>query len=84
MPFRHQLAFHVLRDASVVPALQTLVGFAANGYSDGVGPLSPFVYWWREGELRQLSHADADGALRVEVDAEFGAVLEELLGPEEG
>ncbi|MDQ1645751.1 MAG: hypothetical protein QOJ50_1935 [Cryptosporangiaceae bacterium] len=79
MPFRHQLAFHVPRDASAVPALQSLAGFAANGYEDGVGALSPFVYWWQDGRLQQLSRADEDGALRVEVDGEFGSVLGRLL-----
>jgi hypothetical protein len=80
MPFRHQLAFHVPRDASVVPALRSLIGFAASSYADGVGALSPFVYWWRDGRLRQLSHADAQGALRVTIDPEFSVVLEELAG----
>jgi hypothetical protein len=80
MPFRHQLAFHVPQDASTLPALQSLVTFAANGYDDGVGALSPFVYWWRDGRLHQLSRADPDGLLRVEVDGDFAAALHELLG----
>jgi hypothetical protein len=83
MPFRHQLAFHVPRDSTAIAALQSLVTFAANGYDDGVGALSPFVYWWREGRLHQLSRANEEGALRVEVDAEFGAVLQELLDGEQ-
>jgi hypothetical protein len=79
MPFRHQLAFHVPKDSSAISALQSLAGFAANGYEDGVGALSPFVYWWHDGQLQQLSRADAEGGLRVEVDGEFGAVLSRLL-----
>lgn len=80
MPFRHQLAFHVPHDGTTIAALQSLVTFAANGYDDGVGALSPFVYWWRDGRLHQLSRADPDGLLRVEVDGDFAAALHELLG----
>jgi hypothetical protein len=81
VPNRHQLAFHVIGDLTVVPSLQAMVGFAADGYSDGVGAVSPFVFWWRAGELAQLSFADDDGRLRVEVSAEFAAVLEAVEGP---
>jgi hypothetical protein len=80
VPNRHQLAFHVVRDSSVVPSLQAMVGFAANGFSDGVGAVSPFAYWWRAGQITQLSFGDDDGRLRVEIGPEFAAVLESVGG----
>lgn len=76
VPNRHQLAFHVIRDASVVPSLQMMARFAAMGFSDGVGAISPYVFWRRAGELTQLSFGDDDGRLQIRVGPEFGAVLE--------
>ena len=66
MPYRHQLAFHVIDDPQV--ALQTLMvmpQFAIHGFSDGAGPLSPHTYWWRDGELHQLTAIDEDGRLAL-------------------
>ncbi|MCF3963484.1 DUF1444 domain-containing protein [Streptomyces fuscigenes] len=80
MPFRHQLAFHVIRDAGVLPSLTGMAAFAASGYEDTPGAISPYVYWWRGGTIRQLSERDEDGGgLRVVVDGEFQEVLERLV-----
>ncbi|MGW1974052.1 hypothetical protein [Streptomyces sp. NPDC001889] len=81
MPFRHQLAFHVIRDAGVIPALNAMAGFAASGFVDTPGAITPYVYWWREGTLTQLSDRDEDGdGLRIVVGEEFQELLERLLG----
>ncbi|GLF97819.1 hypothetical protein [Streptomyces yaizuensis] len=81
VPFRHQLAFHVIRDASVVPALNAMASFAATGYVDAPGAISPCVYWWHGGRLTGLSARDEDGeGLRIVVGEEFQAVLERLVG----
>ncbi|MFJ8228641.1 hypothetical protein ACIQ9E_01595 [Streptomyces sp. NPDC094448] len=61
-PFRHRLAFHVIRDAGLIPALNAMTSFAASGYADTPGAISPYVYWWRGGTLTQLSDHDRDGA----------------------
>lgn len=74
-PFRHQLAFHVIRDPSVIPAIESMAVFAASGFGDGVGPVSPFLFWSHQGRLQQLSHSTHDGGLRIEVDHEFAEVL---------
>lgn len=78
VPFRHQLAFHPIQDSGVVGALQTLAGFAATGYTDGVGALSPFVYWWRRGRLTQLSFLTDDHRIEIHVGDEFGDLLNRL------
>ncbi|ANW17551.1 hypothetical protein [Streptomyces clavuligerus] len=81
VPFRHQLAFHAIRDATVVPALNAMAAFAAAGYTDAPGAISPCVYWWREGRMTRLSDRDEAGqGLRITVDEEFQAVLERLVG----
>ncbi|MER8003515.1 hypothetical protein [Streptomyces sp. NPDC095613] len=83
MPFRHQLAFHVIRDTTMIPSLNAMASFAASGYEDTPGAISPYVYWWRGGSLTQLSDEDEDGdGLRIVVGEEFQELLERLV--EEG
>jgi hypothetical protein len=78
VPFRHQLAFHVIRDAGVLPMIESMAVFAASGFSDGIGPVSPFLYWSHGGRLTQLSYPAEDGGLRIDVDEEFAEVLDRL------
>ncbi|GAA2246221.1 hypothetical protein GCM10010232_36720 [Streptomyces amakusaensis] len=81
IPFRHQLAFHVIKDAGAIPALNAMAAFAATGYVDTPGAISPFVYWWREGTLTQLSAREEDGeGLRIVVGDDFQELLERLRG----
>lgn len=84
VPTRHQLAFHVLNDATVLPVLPAMAKFALAGFDDGVGPVSPHLYWHHNGQLQPLSRLDEDGSLRIEVDGRFAAVLEQLTGDDEG
>ncbi|MFF0434489.1 hypothetical protein ACFYU9_19930 [Streptomyces sp. NPDC004327] len=80
MPFRHQLAFHPIRDTTIVPALGAMASFAASGYEDTPGAISPYVFWWRGGTLTQLSeHGEEDGQLRIVVGDEFQELLERLI-----
>ncbi|MFE0422523.1 hypothetical protein [Streptomyces sp. NPDC058953] len=84
-PFRHQLAFHVIRDAGLIPALNAMTSFAASGFADTPGAISPYVYWWRDGTLTQLSDHDEDGeGLRIVVGEEFQELLERLVGDDDG
>jgi hypothetical protein len=76
-PFRHQLAFHVVRDATAIPSLNVMAAFARAGFDDAPGPVSPDVFWWRDGTLEQLTVNDADG-IRIEVVPELTEVLDEL------
>jgi hypothetical protein len=73
-PFRHQIAFHAIRDATAVPAINGLALFARLGYDDSPGPVSPHVFWWRQGELRRITEAGPDG-IQVQVDSDLAAVL---------
>ncbi|MER6997102.1 hypothetical protein [Streptomyces sp. NPDC000410] len=83
LPFRHQLAFHVIRDAGVIPSLNAMAAFAASGYEDTPGAITPYVYWWRAGTLTQLSDRDADGeGLRIVVGEDFQELLERLVEDE--
>lgn len=79
-PLRHQLAFHPVDDAHAAAALNALAGFAASGYGEGAGALTPFVYWWKDGSLEQLSFAEDDGRLSLIISPAFAEVLERLGG----
>ncbi|MFE5628681.1 hypothetical protein ACFQ69_33480 [Streptomyces sp. NPDC056470] len=80
LPFRHQLAFHPIRDTTIVPALGAMASFAASGYEDTPGAISPYVFWWRGGRLTQLSdHDEEGGELRIVVGEDFHELLEHLI-----
>ncbi|MQY15533.1 hypothetical protein SRB5_57150 [Streptomyces sp. RB5] len=83
MPFRHQLVFHPIEDISVIASLGGIARYAAAGHEDAVGPVSPHLFWWRAGELVQLSELD-EGTLTVTVGADFQDVLERLAEQAEG
>lgn len=77
-PFWHQLAFVPVQDRSALASLPVLVSFAAKGYDEGVGAISPFVFWWRAGRLTQLSFAAEDGELVVRPDEDLLDLFEAL------
>lgn len=75
VPFRHQLAFAVCSDrTAVLDGLQLLPLFAGSGHSDGVGPLSPHVYHWLDGEVTQVSR-HVDGGIEVRPGPLLDAML---------
>jgi hypothetical protein len=59
--------------------LEALVPFAAKGFADGVGAVSPFVFWWRDGVLTQVSVLTEAGGWAVDDTGAFGALLDRLL-----
>lgn len=76
VPFRHQVAWSVVQPGRpAVLALNNLFGFAAAGFSDAPGPVSPHVYWVHEGHWRQLTRVDEDGLGRIEVDEDLARAL---------
>lgn len=77
-PFWHQLAFVPVQDRSALASLPVLAGFAAKGYDEGVGAISPFVFWWRDGRLTQVSFPAEDGELVVRPDEDLLDVFEAL------
>lgn len=79
MPFRHQVAVHEIRDASVVPSLNAMIGFARSGFEEGAAPLTPHVFWWRAGSFEQLTQHH-DGGTAVNVGSDFQSVLEHVCG----
>jgi hypothetical protein len=78
VPTRHLVVFHPVEGVDVLDAIQRLTGLTASMFNDAPGGVSPFVYWWRDGELTQLSGFDDQGRLQVVVGDELTAVLNEL------
>ncbi|MGI3780462.1 MAG: hypothetical protein ACRYG2_06750, partial [Janthinobacterium lividum] len=74
VPFRHQIAYRVVDGPESLPAIGRLAQFAAAGHADAVGPLSPHVYWVREGRWRQLTSLE-DDTIRISIDDEVSAAL---------
>lgn len=79
IPNRHQVAWHVIEDSSVIGAVSGMARFAAAGYTNSPGPLSPHVFWWNGTGYEQLTHVSDGGALQVRVDPAFQAVLESVM-----
>ena len=79
VPYRHQLAFSPVQGESLLAALEALVPFAAKGFADGVGEVSPFVFWWHDGTLTQVSVLTEAGGWAVDDTGAFGALLDRLL-----
>lgn len=77
VPNRHQVAWHVVRDMSVVGALNAMARFTALGYEGAVGALSPHVYWWDGSRYEQLTRVH-DGRIAIHPTERFLAVLEQL------
>lgn len=78
IPFRHQVVLHPIDSRAVVPAIQRLADFTYAGFTEGVGSVSPYLYWWRDGALRRLTFPGEDGGLVVRCDEEFTGVLNSL------
>lgn len=76
LPYRHQLAFHVIDDPErALKTLTVLPQFAVHGFNDGTGPLSPHTYWWRDGELHQLTTVEDGGRIALTLGPELEALL---------
>jgi hypothetical protein len=78
VPTRHHLGFHVICDAAAVPMIEAMAHFAASLYSDGVGSVSPLLYWMRGGRLEPISRLEDDGTVAIDVCPELVDVLERL------
>lgn len=78
VPHRHLLVLHVVEDASVVTAMQSMVRVALAGL-DAPGPVSPFVYYRDPaGILQQVSQIGEDGSVQISVTGAFADAMNGL------
>jgi hypothetical protein len=82
VPNRHQLAFHRPEDGSFIRAIEGLARFTVDNYADGVGGISPHLFWRppRGGMLQQLTEIEGPGHVAVRIDGEFAEIVQRLLG----
>lgn len=82
VPNRHQLTFHRPEDGSLIRAIEGLTRFTIDNYADGVGGVSPHVFWRppHGGRLQQLTEIEGSGRVAVRIDGEFAEVVQRLLG----
>ncbi|WP_147525126.1 hypothetical protein [Cellulomonas timonensis] len=74
VPNRTLIIVHPLEGLSVIEAMRTLIGMAAN-QSSGPGGLRENVFFWRDGGLEQVPRRSEDGGVTVAATGAFGEVL---------
>jgi hypothetical protein len=67
MPVRDMLLVHVLRDQTVVAALDLMVSVATHAFGSQPGPVSPHVYYVADDRWHQVTD-HSSGEVRVQVD----------------
>jgi hypothetical protein len=76
-PVRDLLLVHVLRDRTVVPAMDLMVTVTAQSYAEHPGPISPHVYYVADGRWQQVTQ-NVDGAIRIVVDGPMADAVHRL------
>ncbi|GGF46071.1 hypothetical protein GCM10011519_19950 [Marmoricola endophyticus] len=74
---RNQVAFHPWRgDDAWATVFSGLLRWAELGFSDGAGPVSPELYWWRPSGIEQLSRRNDVGEVSVELSGDLAELIE--------
>ena len=81
IPNRHQAAWHMISDATVIPAVQAMAHFARLGHADAPSPISPHVFWWNGSGYEQLTQVD-DETLSIHASPAFTDVLNAVVRDE--
>lgn len=76
-PSAYQLAYHPIAGDGMLDVLKDLVLVTTARYEAGPAPLSPNVYWWREGALVPLT-VPAGGSLDFRPPQDFLALASRL------
>jgi hypothetical protein len=82
MPHWRTVAVRPLTGPSAAALLSIghVARFAEMSFADERGQISPYAYWWRDGQWTQLSQAGPGGGTTVVVPGELSRVLEQLPG----
>ena len=71
----HLLGYRVIDGPDAALGLNHLFSLAIRSYGEAPGPLSPHVYWVRDGEWHQVTRFDREGRPCVDVSAELAEAL---------
>ena len=78
VPNRHVVAWHVVRDASVLPSINALADFAWHHFATAPYPVQPGLLWWdgtTDGHLDLVVERGADGAATMRPSPGFADAL---------
>jgi hypothetical protein len=78
VPARHYALIHVLRDKTATPALLLLAKLARSLYDRERGPISPDVFWWRDGGWMPIPSAESAGKVTLNPGPELSFLLADL------
>jgi hypothetical protein len=81
VPNRHMLLWHVIRDLSVVSAIQGMTRVTSKAFLDGPGSISNQLYWWHEGQVVHLPVSSQGDNIAFTPPDEFMAFLDTLGTP---
>jgi hypothetical protein len=78
IPSGQQLVVHPVAGSVAALVVATMTSFVDRQFARTSGGLSPHLYWWRAGELTQLTEATADGGteLSAELSPDFLALVD--------
>jgi hypothetical protein len=65
---------------SAVPSLRQMARLALAGFGAGAGPLSPDVFWWRDGTWAQITTFENDGTISVLPNPDLVHMIQQLDG----
>lgn len=77
VPCRHELVFAPV-GPNVIAELIGVVDYTVMTFNHGLRPLSPYVYWWRDGTLRPLTTVDRTGFVDFRIPEELADVVARL------
>ncbi len=77
VPSRYEIAFAPV-ERGILEASAGLWSYSSWAFGHSAGPLSPYLYWWRDGELTALSYFEPSGRARLHSNPEFEATVDRL------
>jgi hypothetical protein len=78
MPARQWAFIHVLADKTATPSLLKMARLARITYGREQGPISPDVFWWRDGGWMPIPSAETDGKVILRPGPELSFLLADL------
>jgi uncharacterized protein YtpQ (UPF0354 family) len=78
IPARNFAFIHVLADKAAAPSLGLMANTTRTAYEREQVPISPDVFWWRDGDLTPIPSVESDGKLILRPGPELGALLTDL------
>jgi UPF0716 family protein affecting phage T7 exclusion len=78
LPARDRVAMHVISSRAVIPSMRLMAKFGQASFSDAFGPLSPNVFWWRDGAWAQVTQARLDGTIHFMADLDLSQIIEQF------